>query len=112
MLLPTNFTGDIARHFYDKTVSILSKTTTTTDGWVDENASTVTSTFKANVQFNNLGQVQSELGLSERIDVVITCATTVTLNVNDLFSYNNVTYKASAVIPYDSHKKIVGSKWV
>lgn len=111
MLLPANFADTVADTFYDKTVSILAKTTSSVDGWVDENASTATGTFKANVQFDNLGEVQSELGLTEQIDVQITCATSVTLAVDNLFSYDGITYKASAVIPYDSHLKIVGSKW-
>ena len=110
MLLPANFTEKIADTFYDKTVSILSKTTTTVDGWVEETG-TVSSTFKANVQFSNLETVQSDLGLTESIDVSLTCSTEVSLAVDGLFEYDGVTYKASAVVPYDSHKKIVGRKW-
>jgi hypothetical protein len=110
MLLPANFTDVVAEHFYDKTVSILTKTTSTTDGWVEETG-TVSSTFKANVQFNNLGVVQTELGLTEAIDVSLTCDKSVTLAVDGLFEYAGVTYKATAVVPYDSHLKIVGRKW-
>ena len=111
MLLPANFASTVADTFYDKTVTKLVKTTTTTDGWVEQTGTTAGSTFKANVQFNNLGEVQTELGLSEQVDVALTCATSVSLAVDDLFSYNGITYKASAVVPYDSHLKIVGSKW-
>lgn len=110
MLLPSNFTSLIADTFYDKTVSILSKTTTTTDGWVDENASTVTSTFKANVQFSRLGEIQSELGLTEQVDISMTCAD-VAVEVGDLVSYDGVTYRLMAVLPFDSHLKVVGTKW-
>lgn len=111
MLLPSQFNSIIADTFYDKTVSLPGKTTSNVDGWIDENASTGTTTFKANVQFNNLGQVQSDLGLTENVDVQITCATSVTIAVGDLFKYDGITYKASAVIPYDSHLRIAGSKW-
>lgn len=110
MLLPADFASTVADTFYDKEVTLLDKTTTTVDGWVEQTG-TAGSTFKANVQFNNLGAVQTELGLSEQIDVVLTCATSVSLAVDGLFSYNGVTYKAAAVVPYDSHLKIVGSKW-
>lgn len=110
MLLPPNFASTVADTFYDKTVTLLSKTTTNVDGWIEQTG-TISSTFKANVQFNNLGAVQTELGLSEQVDVVVTCASDVAIAVDGLFSYQNVTYKASAVIPYDSHLKIVGSKW-
>lgn len=112
MLLPANFKSVIADHFYDKTVSILASTTTSTDGWVDEDATTVTSTFQANVQFDRLADIQAEIGLSDDIDVAITCSTDVTLSIGDLFSYDGVTYKAAAVIPHDSHLKIAGSKWL
>lgn len=111
MLLPAKFSQTVADTFYDKTVSLVSKDTTNTDGWVDQTATTVTGTFKANVQFSNLGAVQTELGLTEKIDVALTCATDVTLAVDDLFQYDSVTYKASSVVPYDSHLLIVGSKW-
>ena len=110
MLLPANFTSNIADTFYDKDVSLLTKTQTNTDGWIEETG-VVSDTFKANVQFANLGTVQTELGLSERIDVALTCSTDVALEVDGLFSYQDVTYKATAVIPYDSHKRVVGTKW-
>lgn len=110
MLLPAQFSQTVADTFYDKTVTKLVKTTTSTDGWVTETGTT-SSTFKANVQFNNLGAVQTELGLTEQVDVVMTCSTSEALAVNDLFSYDGVTYKVLAALPFDSHKRIVGSKW-
>lgn len=111
MLLPSGFSKTIADTFYDKTVSILAKTTTSTDGWVEETGTTVTSTFKANVRFDQLGEVQSELGLTESIDIAITCGTDVDVNTDSLISYAGVTYNVTAVLPNDSHKKIAGRKW-
>lgn len=110
MLLPTNFTDIIAKTFYDKSVTKLTKTKSQTDGWVTETGTT-NGTFKANVQFANLEQVQSEMGLTERVDVVVTCANDVVVAVDDLISYNGVTYKVSAALRRDSHLKIAGSKW-
>lgn len=110
MLLPSNFTKTVADTFYDKEVTILEKTTTSTDGWVEETGTTKT-TFKGNVQFSNLETTQKELGLTETIDVAITCKTDVPIKLDDLFEYEGVTYKASAVVPNDSHLKIVGNKW-
>ena len=110
MLLPDDFNRIVADTFYDKDVYILEKQTTSDDGWIEETG-TVQSSFKANVQFSDLGTVQSELGLSERVDVSVTCATSVGLSLDDLFKHDSVTYKASAVVPYDSHLQIVGSKW-
>lgn len=111
MLLPSNFTSVIAKHFYDKDVQVLEKTQTSEDGWVTETGTTVKETFKANVQFNNLEQVQSELGLTDRIDVSITCGTDVAVKVDDLVSYRGETYKVMAARPFDSHVKVAGAKW-
>jgi hypothetical protein len=111
MLLPANFTKAVADTFYDKTVKILEKVTTETDGWVDESGTTVKSIFQANVRFSKLGEVQNELGLSESIDIAITCSTEVDVKTDTLISYNDVTYNVTAVLPNDSHKKIAGRKW-
>lgn len=110
MLLPANFTTTIADTFYDKEVEILEKTTTSTDGWVTETGTT-SSTFKANVRFENLGEVQTDMGLTEQVDVLITCAADTTVEVGTLLKYADTTYRADAVIPNDSHKRIAGSKW-
>lgn len=111
MLLPANFTSTVAEHFYDKDVLLLEKVSISVDGWVDETATSVTGSFKANVQFDRLADVQAELGLTDSVDVSLTCLTSVAIKKGDLFSYANVTYKASAVVPHDSHLKIAGSKW-
>lgn len=111
MLLPSNFASTIADHFYDKDVSILEKATTSADGWVSESPTTIKTTFKGNVQFNRLAEVQAELGLTEQVDVAITCGTEVAIQKGDFFRYNSVTFRASAVVPHDSHLKIAGSKW-
>lgn len=109
MLLPTNFTDEIAKHFYDKTVTKLAKTTTSTDGWVEESG-TPTGTFKANVRFGNLEEAQTSMGLTERIDVLVTCGKDVDIQTGDLFAYDGIHYRAE-VRPFDSHKKIAGKKW-
>ena len=111
MLLPTNFKSTIAQHFYDKSVSVLNKATSSTDGWVDESATTTKSTFKANVQFNRLADVQAELGLTDQIDVSITCLPDTNVKRGDLIKYDNVTYRVTAAVPNDSHLKVAGTKW-
>lgn len=111
MLLPANFTSVVAGHFYDKTVSILGKTQTNTDGWVTEVSTTAVGTFPANVQFNNLEQGQSDLGLTERIDVIMTCLPDVAVKVDDLVRYDGITFKVMAARPRDSHLKIGAVKW-
>lgn len=109
MLLPANFTDEIAKHFYDKTVTKLEKTTTSSDGWVEESG-TPAGTFKANVRFGNLEEAQSDMGLTEQIDILVTCAADVDIQTGDLFDYQGTHYRAE-VRPFDSHLKIAGKKW-
>lgn len=109
MLLPANFTGIIADTFHDKTVTKLAKTASSTDGWIDESGTPI-STFKANVRFGNLEEAQSDMGLTERIDVLITCGKDVDMQTGDLFAYDGIHYRAE-VRQFDSHKKIAGRKW-
>ncbi len=111
MLLPANFKAIIAENFYDKTVSLVTKSTNSTDGWVTETANTVTGTFKGNVQFDKLAEIRSELGITEQVDISITCDPSVSIEKGDLLQYDNVTYRAVSVLPFDSHKKIAGTKW-
>ena len=110
MLLPADFTKIVADAFYDKEVTKLVKTTSTVDGWVEETGNSG-STFKANVRYTNLGTVQSDLGLTNQIDVAMTCGKDADVVVDSLFMIDGVTFKATAVIPSDSHLTIVGNKW-
>ena len=112
MLLPNGFGEAIASAFYDKTVSKLAKSVTTdNEGGVKKTGTTVASTFKGNVRFDGLGEVQKEIGLVQQIDVAITCPPDTAIAVDDLFQYLGVKYVAIGVMPYDSHKLIVGKKW-
>ena len=110
MLLPSDFKDTVADTFYDKTVTKLDKTQDSVDGWIQETG-TASSTFKANVQFDNLGTEQTDMGLTEQIDVSITTYPDTDIAVNDLFEYDGITYKAMAVVTNDSHKRIAGEKW-
>lgn len=112
MLFPDKAKKAIANAFYDKEVAILSKSEMLDDeGGVVKNAETVKSTFKGNVRFTVLGEEQSEIGLVENIDIQITCATDVDVKVDDLLKYQGVKYVAVDVLPFDSHKTIMGRKW-
>ena len=112
MQFPDKAKKAIANAFYDKEVAILSKSEMLDDeGGVVKNAETVKSTFKGNVRFTVLGEEQSEIGLVENIDIQITCATDVDVKVDDLLKYQGVKYVAVDVLPFDSHKTIMGRKW-
>lgn len=112
MLVPSSFTAAIADTFYDKTVTKLTRSTTTdSEGGVKKTTSSPSSTFKGNVRFEALGEVQSELGLTEKIDIAITCPPDTAVSVDDIIEYLSVKYVATSVLPRDTHKLIVGQRW-
>ncbi|MBR2766788.1 hypothetical protein IKD67_01750 [Candidatus Saccharibacteria bacterium] len=112
MLFPENARNAISKAFYDKEVEVLSTTETIdAEGGVVKNTPIIRSTFRGNVRFANLGELQTELGLTESIDISITCDTDVQISLGDLFRYQGKTYQASAVIPSDSHLTIAGKNY-
>lgn len=112
MFLPADFKGVIADTFYDKTITKLAKSITTdSEGGKKKTGTTAAGTFKGNVRFTALGQLQSEIGLVEQIDIAITCDPATSMAVDDLFQYLGKKYVAVDVLPYDSHALIVGRKW-
>jgi hypothetical protein len=112
MLWPDEAKNAIANVFYDKTIEIIStETQRDEEGGIIRNAQTVTGSFKGNVRFNSLGEVQTELGLVDSIDICITCDVATEIVVNDLFKYGVNVYQATSVIPSDSHLTVVGKKW-
>lgn len=110
MFFPNSAKEALKKAFYDKTIEVL-----TAEGIIDEEGGVkkgeliVKSTFRGNVQFTNLGEIQSELGLIDAIDVCITCANTESIAVNDLLRYDGRLYRATSVLPSDSHLTIVGN---
>ena len=113
MLWPNEAKNAIANSFYDKTIEVLSsQTQLDAEGGIIRGTQSVTSTFRGNVRFVNLGELQAELGLVEAVDISITCNVDTPIAVDGLFRYDNKIYKATSVIPADSHLTIVGQKWV
>ena len=109
MLWPNEAKKAIANAFYDKTIELLSIETRLDDeGGVIRNTQSVSGSFTGNVRFSNLGELQTELGLSESIDISITCDTSTAIHLNDLFRYNDKVYQATDIIPTDSHLTIIG----
>ena len=113
MLFPDEAKQIIAQSFYDKTVEVLtSQDTIDAEGGVVKNSLTVKCTLQGNVRFANLGEIQTELGLVESIDICVTCGANENVAVNDLLRYGGKLYVATSVIPSDSHLTIVGRVWV
>ena len=112
MLFPDSAKDAIAKAFYDKDIAILDDTETIdAEGGIVRNETTVKSTFKGNVRFNALGELQTELGLTQNIDIAISCSTDTAVEVGDLLQYAGVKYVATDVLPRDSHRYIMGEKW-
>lgn len=112
MLWPDSAKDAIANAFYDKVIVVLNSTTTKdAEGGVVRNSQSVKTSFKGNVRFNDLGELQAELGLVESIDISVTCNTNAEIELNDIFRYNNRLYVAINVIPSDSHLTIIGKKY-
>lgn len=105
----------ISKIFYDKDIYVLSKTDKLDDegGLVKEQDtdSSIVQSFKGNVNYTQLGTLQAELGLVEKIDISISCSTSVEVKLDDLIKVNDVIYQVTSVLPYDSHKMIMGVKW-
>lgn len=109
MLWPDEAKNAIADSFYDKTIEVLnSETQRDEEGGIIRNTQSIKTSFEGNVRFNNLGEIQAELGLVDSIDICITCNANAEIAVNDLFRYNNRLYVATDVIPTDSHLTITG----
>lgn len=115
MLFPKVAQNIIADIFYDKNIYILDKTESIDDeGGVvkqEDASSSIKRSFNGNVKFNELGAVQNEMGLIEKIDITITCSTSVEIELDDLIKVGEVIYQVTKVLPFDSHKLIAGVKW-
>ena len=122
MLFPDSAKNAISKTFYDKQVFILSdETMIDSEGGIvrrtdfesesGDESTTSDEFFYGNVRFNALGELKDELGLVKNIDIAITCPTDTPVEVNDLLQYNGIKYVATDVLPYDSHKFVLGEKW-
>lgn len=112
MQLPSNFKNTIAKTFYDKEVNRIGETQIIeADGAVKRNFDNVTGSFMGNVRLTNFKTIQKEYGLDYQIDVAITCDPSVILAADDVIEYMSTRYVVTDVLPFDSHKLIVGTKW-
>lgn len=112
MLFPNEAKDAIAKSFYDKTIEVLtSEDTVDAEGGVVKGSLTTKCTLQGNVRFNNLGEVQTTLGLVNAIDICVTCGADENVSVNDLLRCSDKLYVATSVIPSDSHLTIVGNLW-
>ena len=113
MLFPDNAKQIISETFYDKEVSVLTKSETfdAEGGAVKSSTTTVESTFLGNVRFVNYGEKQDEKGLLKDIDIQITCPTETNVALDAILEYQGDKFVVISVEPYDSHKLISARKW-
>lgn len=112
MLFPQSANKAIAKAFYDKRIEALTDTVERDEeGGIVRKRQTVKAEFFGNVRFNDLGEVMSELGLSESIDICVTCAVDVPISLNDMLRYDGKVYVATNVVPSDSRLTITGKLW-
>lgn len=111
MYIPKSMMKQIAKTFYDKTISVLNQVVSTdAEGGVISKGYDVLENFKGNVNFSNCKQIQEEYGLDYNIDVSITTNYNL-LNINDIIKYQEVIYKVTDILPSDSHLLVVATIW-
>lgn len=110
MKLPSNFKDNIAKHFYDKEITLYAtEDSVDEEGWAGVSETATQVKVMGNVNFNNLDAIREDYGIDERIDVTITVHEEIGLNT--VVKYDDVLYKIVKAIPSDSHNLLVGTKW-
>lgn len=113
MNIPNSFKNKISEVFYDKLIKILNITQSIDDeGWAGDSSSTEKLSFYGNVTFKDLKILEEEQGLKEEVNIAVSCSTTVSVVVGDVIEYNGTKYRVIEAIPYDSHKMLLGTKWL
>lgn len=111
MYIPQTMKSKIASTFYDKSVDVVSKTTTRdAEGGVISTGVSVIDSFKGNVSFANCKVIQEEYGLDYNIDISITTDYN-QLELDDIISYDNTLFTVTDILKSDSHLLVVGTKW-
>ncbi len=112
MIIPQDFQDSMSKHFYDKTVERVGETLITEeDGATHTELSAITGTFEGNVRLTNFKKVQEQYGLDYAIDLTVTTMNDTMIEIDEVIQYSGITYKVTDVLPFDSHKMIVGVKW-
>lgn len=110
MQIPEMFKRVISDTFYDKELKIM---TTEKEKVRDDEGSIIETekeilkeTIIGNFQYSTLEKVQQEYGKEMIAECVVTCEDT-QATVDDILVYQDKEYEIKAIIPYDSHKKIL-----
>ena len=112
MLFPSEIIDKFDDTFYDKDLTILEiEKTLDEEGGMKQKVPKETGSFRGNVRFVGLGEIQEELGLVENIDICITTRPEVEIKLDNYVKYLDKIYQITDVIPSDSHQTITGKLW-
>lgn len=110
MELPSEFQKIIADTFYDKEIKIMTtqkEQERDDEGCIIENEKeTLKETIMGNFQYSTLEKIQQEYGKEIIAECIVTCADT-QATVDNVLVYLGKEYEIKAIIPYDTHKKIL-----
>lgn len=81
------------------------------EGWSRDDDASSTGTFLANVRTDKLAEVQESYGIREDINIIISCAATVTSDNGDILGYSGQKYRVVEAISFDSHKLLFCQSW-
>ena len=108
MLYPRSAQKAIADAFYDKKFEVLTFETQLGIEGDAVKAFQKTGEYFGNVRWTNLAKLREELGLTDQINVAISCDKSVSIKAGDYIAIDTRKYFAFEVIPRDSHLLILG----
>lgn len=112
MILTKDFKSKIAGAFYDKTFTKYTVSNIVDDeGWSRDGSLVSNGTFLGNAFFDKLAEYKEKFGISEDIQIVVSCSTEEETDIHDIFEYDNRYYRVIDSRPYDSYKLIFGQVW-
>ena len=114
MNIPDTFKNAVKNAFYDKHIDVCTCTKNFDDeGDYYEIKTDIINSFNGNVSFSNFKAVKEQYGIDYNIDITITTGieNNDKFNLNDLISYQNITYEITDKIVCDSHILAVGKIW-
>ena len=110
MKIPKEFVKVISDTFYDKELKIMTtekQEEKDDEGCIIETERSIEKELiKGNFQFSTIEKIQQEYGKEMIAECVVTCEDTQATE-DDILLYQDKKYEIKAVIPYDSHKKIL-----
>lgn len=110
MNVPKSFKNKIKSTFYDKTLTRHDAVVAVDDeGWARVSEPTVIGTFKGNVNFSNLNEVQERYGI--RTDITATVTTDEQVANGEIVGYLGQLFRVTKAVAFDSHTLLILEEW-